>query len=147
MLHDVIFIVIVNLCFLQRVLQFLDKEPAKWKRCLMSMYVYAREKTGNSGLYPFFLFLMHCHLKVLTHIKYKIPKDYLPQCNNQFSILLEPLMLSFNASVSTASFEDLYRSTLLWVEQHCSLVDLRPGSYTKETSKKIHLIIKHFLYF
>lgn len=50
-------------------------------------------------------------------------------------------MLSFNASVSTASFEDLYRSTLLWVEQHCSLVDLRPGSYTKESSKKIHLNI------
>ncbi|XP_011635582.1 MLX-interacting protein isoform X2 [Pogonomyrmex barbatus] len=44
-----------------------------------------------------------------------------------FSILLEPLMLSFNASVSTASIEDLYRSTILWVEQHCSLVDLRPA--------------------
>jgi len=36
-------------------------------------------------------------------------------------------MLSFNASVSIASMEDLYRSTILWVEQHCSLVDLRPG--------------------
>ncbi|XP_050466241.1 MLX-interacting protein isoform X1 [Cataglyphis hispanica] len=44
-----------------------------------------------------------------------------------FSALLEPLMLSFNASVSTASIEDLYRSTILWVEQHCSLVDLRPA--------------------
>ncbi|EZA59767.1 MLX-interacting protein isoform X2 [Ooceraea biroi] len=44
-----------------------------------------------------------------------------------FSKLLEPLMLSFNASVSTASMEDLYRSTILWVEQHCSLVDLRPA--------------------
>ncbi|XP_020299898.1 carbohydrate-responsive element-binding protein isoform X3 [Pseudomyrmex gracilis] len=44
-----------------------------------------------------------------------------------FSILLEPLMSSFNASVSTASIEDLYRSTILWVEQHCSLVDLRPA--------------------
>ncbi|KAK2587911.1 hypothetical protein KPH14_004004 [Odynerus spinipes] len=44
-----------------------------------------------------------------------------------FSILLEPLMLSFNTSVSTASIEDLYRSTMLWVEQHCSLVDLRPA--------------------
>ncbi|KAF7406554.1 hypothetical protein HZH68_005923 [Vespula germanica] len=44
-----------------------------------------------------------------------------------FSILLEPLMLSFNTSVSTASIEDLYRSTILWVEQHCSLVDLRPA--------------------
>lgn len=36
-------------------------------------------------------------------------------------------MISFNTSVSTASIEDLYRSTILWVEQHCSLVDLRPG--------------------
>ncbi|KAH0953967.1 hypothetical protein HN011_005474 [Eciton burchellii] len=44
-----------------------------------------------------------------------------------FSKLLEPLMLSFNASVSIASMEDLYRSTILWVEQHCSLVDLRPA--------------------
>ncbi|TGZ52030.1 MLX-interacting protein isoform X1 [Temnothorax longispinosus] len=44
-----------------------------------------------------------------------------------FSILLEPLLLSFNASVSTASLDDLYKSTLLWVEQHCSLVDLRPA--------------------
>ncbi|XP_012255108.2 MLX-interacting protein isoform X1 [Athalia rosae] len=44
-----------------------------------------------------------------------------------FSILLEPLMVSFNTSVSTASIEDLYRSTMLWVEQHCSLVDLRPA--------------------
>ncbi|XP_017767015.1 PREDICTED: carbohydrate-responsive element-binding protein isoform X3 [Eufriesea mexicana] len=44
-----------------------------------------------------------------------------------FSILLEPLMISFNTSVSTASIEDLCRSTILWVEQHCSLVDLRPA--------------------
>ncbi|CAL7947674.1 unnamed protein product [Xylocopa violacea] len=44
-----------------------------------------------------------------------------------FSILLEPLMVSFNSSVSTASIEDLYRSTTLWVEKHCSLVDLRPA--------------------
>lgn len=36
-------------------------------------------------------------------------------------------MISFNTSVSTASIEDLYRSTILWVEQHCSLVDLRPA--------------------
>lgn len=49
-----------------------------------------------------------------------------------FSILLEPLMVSFNTSVSTASVEDLCRSTILWVEQHCSLVDLRPGQYLKK---------------
>jgi len=56
MLYDVILVVIVNLCFLQLVLQFLDTEPARWKRCLTSMYVCVREKTGNSGLYPFFFF-------------------------------------------------------------------------------------------
>lgn len=38
-------------------------------------------------------------------------------------------MVSFNTSVSTASVEDLYRTTQLWVEQHCSLVDLRPGIF------------------
>ncbi|XP_021937166.1 MLX-interacting protein isoform X4 [Zootermopsis nevadensis] len=43
------------------------------------------------------------------------------------SVLLEPLLVSYNAAISTASLEDLYRSTLLWVEQHCSLVDLRPA--------------------
>ncbi|XP_068086175.1 MLX-interacting protein [Anabrus simplex] len=44
-----------------------------------------------------------------------------------FSILFEPLLTSYNSSVSTASLDDLYRSTLHWVEQHCSLVDLRPA--------------------
>nr|CAD7417731.1 unnamed protein product [Timema cristinae] len=46
----------------------------------------------------------------------------------RFSILFEPLLVSFNQMVSTASLEDLFRSTLLWVEQHCSLVTLRPGT-------------------
>nr|CAD7593775.1 unnamed protein product [Timema genevievae] len=45
----------------------------------------------------------------------------------RFSILFEPLLVSFNQMVSTASLEDLFRSTLLWVEQHCSLVNLRPA--------------------
>lgn len=38
-------------------------------------------------------------------------------------------MTSFTTSVSTASIDDLYRSTIVWVEQHCSLVDLRPGLF------------------
>ncbi|XP_075221105.1 MLX interacting protein mondo isoform X2 [Lycorma delicatula] len=42
------------------------------------------------------------------------------------SLICEPLLVSFNNTVSTASLDDLYRSTLQWVEQHCSLVDLRP---------------------
>ena len=35
--------------------------------------------------------------------------------------------MSFNTSVSTTSIDDLCKTTLMWVEQHCSLVDLRPG--------------------
>lgn len=44
-----------------------------------------------------------------------------------FSVLFEPLLSSYNSSVSTSSLDDLYHSTLIWIEQHCSLVDLRPG--------------------
>lgn len=43
-----------------------------------------------------------------------------------FSLLFRPLLASFNNFVSTSSREDLYRSTLNWIEQHCTLVDLRP---------------------
>lgn len=43
-----------------------------------------------------------------------------------FSLLFRPLLSSFNNFVSTSSLEELYRSTLHWVEQHCTLVDLRP---------------------
>jgi MAX-like protein X len=43
-----------------------------------------------------------------------------------FSLLFRPLLESFNNFVSTSSLEDLYRSTILWIEQHCTLVDLRP---------------------
>lgn len=42
------------------------------------------------------------------------------------SLVCEPLLLSFNAQVSTHSIDDLYRTTLQWVEHHCSLLDLRP---------------------
>lgn len=43
-----------------------------------------------------------------------------------FSLICRPLLNSFNNFVSTSSLDDLYSSTLLWVEQHCTLVDLRP---------------------
>ncbi|BES97221.1 Helix-loop-helix DNA-Hypothetical protein domain, partial [Nesidiocoris tenuis] len=42
------------------------------------------------------------------------------------SVICEPLLESFNNVVSTASMDELYRTTLQWVDQHCSLVDLRP---------------------
>ncbi|KAK9869757.1 hypothetical protein WA026_003489 [Henosepilachna vigintioctopunctata] len=43
-----------------------------------------------------------------------------------FSLIFRPLLVSFNNIVSTSSVEELYRSTILWVEQHCTLGDLRP---------------------
>uniref|UniRef100_A0A665U8U1 Carbohydrate-responsive element-binding protein-like n=1 Tax=Echeneis naucrates TaxID=173247 RepID=A0A665U8U1_ECHNA len=43
-----------------------------------------------------------------------------------FSIIIEPLFESYNGMVSTASVEDLCRSTLSWLDQHCSLPSLRP---------------------
>ncbi|KAJ8970870.1 hypothetical protein NQ314_000995 [Rhamnusium bicolor] len=43
-----------------------------------------------------------------------------------FSLIFRPLLNSFNNFVSTSSLDDLYSSTLLWIEQHCTLVDLRP---------------------
>ncbi|XP_076024920.1 carbohydrate-responsive element-binding protein [Genypterus blacodes] len=43
-----------------------------------------------------------------------------------FSIIMEPLFESYNGMVSTASVEDLCRSTLSWLDQHCSLPALRP---------------------
>ncbi|KAK9975367.1 hypothetical protein ABG768_023416 [Culter alburnus] len=43
-----------------------------------------------------------------------------------FSIIIEPLFESFNGMVSTASVDDLCRSTLSWLDQHCSLPALRP---------------------
>ncbi|XP_018572257.1 MLX-interacting protein isoform X2 [Anoplophora glabripennis] len=43
-----------------------------------------------------------------------------------FSLIFKPLLNSFNNFVSTSSLDDLYSSTLLWIEQHCTLMDLRP---------------------
>ncbi|XP_051966033.1 carbohydrate-responsive element-binding protein-like [Xyrauchen texanus] len=43
-----------------------------------------------------------------------------------FSVIIEPLFESYNGMVSTASVEDLCRTTLSWLDQHCSLPVLRP---------------------
>ncbi|XP_057677895.1 carbohydrate-responsive element-binding protein-like isoform X2 [Corythoichthys intestinalis] len=43
-----------------------------------------------------------------------------------FSIIIEPLFESYNGMVSTASVEQLCQSTLSWLDQHCSLLSLRP---------------------
>lgn len=38
-----------------------------------------------------------------------------------------PLFDSYNNMVSTASMDELCRTVIAWLEQHCSLVALRPG--------------------
>lgn len=43
-----------------------------------------------------------------------------------FSIIIKPLFESFNGMVSTTSLNDLYQTTLSWLDQHCSLPVLRP---------------------
>ncbi|KAJ8338671.1 hypothetical protein SKAU_G00354570 [Synaphobranchus kaupii] len=43
-----------------------------------------------------------------------------------FSIIIKPLFESFNSTVSTASVLELHQTTLRWLEQHCSLLALRP---------------------
>ncbi|KAM9441048.1 carbohydrate-responsive element-binding protein isoform 2-T2 [Clarias gariepinus] len=43
-----------------------------------------------------------------------------------FSVIMEPLFESYNVMVSTASLEEMCRTTLSWLDQHCSLPALRP---------------------
>jgi len=44
----------------------------------------------------------------------------------QFSIIIKPLFESFKGMVSTSSLEELHRTALSWLDQHCSLPVLRP---------------------
>lgn len=44
-----------------------------------------------------------------------------------FSLLMEPLLEAYNDTVSTNSINELCESVLEWVNQHCSLITLRPG--------------------
>ncbi|XP_063965277.1 MLX-interacting protein-like isoform X2 [Lytechinus pictus] len=43
-----------------------------------------------------------------------------------YSIIIRPLFESFNSTVSTSSQEELTRSVRSWLDQHCSLLTLRP---------------------
>ncbi|XP_037367135.1 MLX-interacting protein [Talpa occidentalis] len=43
-----------------------------------------------------------------------------------FSIIIKPLFESFKGMVSTSSLEELHRTVLSWLEQHCALPVLRP---------------------
>ncbi|XP_046695915.1 carbohydrate-responsive element-binding protein-like isoform X2 [Silurus meridionalis] len=44
-----------------------------------------------------------------------------------FSVIMEPLFESYNVMVSTTSLEEMCRTTLSWLDQHCSLPALRPA--------------------
>ncbi|WAR03382.1 MLXPL-like protein [Mya arenaria] len=43
-----------------------------------------------------------------------------------FSLIIDKLFESFNTMVSTASMDELCRTVLAWLDQHCSLPSLRP---------------------
>lgn len=45
----------------------------------------------------------------------------------QFGLIFEPLLNSYNSTVSTVSIDELYRTTMLWVDNNCSLMEIRPG--------------------
>lgn len=51
-----------------------------------------------------------------------------------FSKIIAHLFDTFNAMVSTSSTEELCRTTLSWLDQHCSLVNLRPDVTNALTS-------------
>ncbi|KAK7804994.1 hypothetical protein U0070_025516, partial [Myodes glareolus] len=44
----------------------------------------------------------------------------------QFSMIIKPLFESFKGLVSTSSLDEFHRTTLSWLDQHCSLPVLRP---------------------
>jgi len=47
--------------------------------------------------------------------------------HQQFGLISEPMLTSFNATVSTANMDELCRTTMLWIDNHCSLMEIRPG--------------------
>lgn len=59
-----------------------------------------------------------------------------------FSLLLEPLLESYNQTVSKAGFDEMCKTVLVWVEQYCSLRALRPGvlDSLKHLSKSTNIL-------
>ncbi|XP_065344094.1 MLX-interacting protein isoform X3 [Cloeon dipterum] len=59
--------------------------------------------------------------------------DYVRVCTLQnwkfwvFSFLMRPLLVSYSATVSTANLDEMVRTVMQWVEQHCTLSELRPA--------------------
>ena len=87
---------------------------------------------GNYVLCFRFLWLHQwCSVTQLPCVDLRV--DYINRCCiwpwpwSQFSRIIAPLFDSYNNMVSTASFDEVCRTTLTWLDQHCSLVALRPG--------------------
>lgn len=60
----------------------------------------------------------------------------------QLGLIMEPLLTTFTSTVSSASLDELRRTAFLWIDQHCSMIDLRPGISLilfKQTTFDIHL--------
>ncbi|EDX05728.1 GD21641 [Drosophila simulans] len=53
-------------------------------------------------------------------------------------LILEPLLASYTSTVSSASLDELRRTAFLWVDQHCSLIDLRPAVTNKLKYLSMH---------
>lgn len=47
----------------------------------------------------------------------------------QFSVIIKPLFESFKGVVSSSSLEELHRTALCWLDEHCSLPVLRPSEW------------------
>ncbi|RWS09596.1 Carbohydrate-responsive element-binding protein-like protein, partial [Dinothrombium tinctorium] len=45
-----------------------------------------------------------------------------------FSIIMKPLLESYNNTVTTSNIDDMYQSALRWLDQNCSLLTLRPNA-------------------
>lgn len=79
--------------------------------------------------------------QMLSHPYHNRAHVFLNWSLSQFSVIIEPLFESYNGMVSTASIEDLCRTTLSWLDQHCSLPALRPSELR---SASISLSSVHF---
>ncbi len=73
------------------------------------------------------------HVFCCTHQNWK----YWP-----YSLLMRPLLRSFQTSVDSSSFDELSRTSLNWLDQHLSLSRLRPGAVSalSELSRRTDLV-------
>lgn len=80
----------------------------------------------------YFVFVLFCFslavdLRVAFLVIFRLHYLYFLDSDTKFSIIIRSLFDSYNNMVSTASMEELCRTTLAWLDQHCSLVSLRPS--------------------